>query len=459
MAPLVPRLLSITYGTRTVGGSTDIDIDGPVRIVRDADSCQVSCHLIATASTSAAAAALWIALEADLATPHKAITITMDSETVLSLSPTTGANTGFNARSSIVKDGTPTLDSRLSRRYSWQVHFDTPASLYASSGRRVSNSTLARDAGGIGSVNVNAEYRALGGNDAYDQYVAAIDAFVTLIFTRFGVTQSRYELLNETASSDDRDKIANVSQAWKEITHPDSPGAYNSSVIRQARLSVTKSQEQGGYSPGGPTVARVQTISVNYSTRVPPGAAEGTSDLVATYKGVSRPEILDTIRRLIGTAYIKVEQVTYDPTTRSITAGMTLVSYPSDVDQYTRRDTDTIDEGRVIVPVWSKDNTERDSAYVYDGPRIVMHSTEEMWSHDPSYDPTPAAAPSDGTWVPLSRSRPITLMVEAAGVTRQQTRISQSWRRVTIYTPPAITSTSVVFSEGAGTAGEGDYFP
>lgn len=450
MAPLVPRLLSVTYGSRTLGGSTDIDIDGPVRIVRDADSAQVSCYIIATAASSSAAATLWAALESDLTTPHLALTVTMDSETVLSLSPVVGTNTGFNSRASLEKAGTPTLDSRLSRRYHWSVHYDRPANLYSSSGRRTSNSTIQRDAGKIGGVTISAEYRALGGNDAYDQYVSAISAFATAIFARFDITQSRYELREESAVDDDRDKIVNITQRWAEIVWPDSPGTYNNSAIAETRLAITKSQETGGYSPGGPTVARVVTLSVSYSTRVPPAAAEGTPDIAGIYRSICRPAIIDAVRRLFQTAAIKVEQYTLDPTTRAITAAWQLIAYPGAVDQYTRRDTEMTDEGRVILPVWAPSNDRRDSAYVYDGPRIVQHSTEEMWSAEPNYVPSPADPPDGDTWIRLAGSVSDQTIVEASGIERTRWTISQNWRRVTIYQSPKVTEQSSTLTADEG---------
>jgi hypothetical protein len=431
MPPVVPRLLSVTYGARTLGGSTDIDIDGPVRIVQGPDTVQVSCAIIAIAASSAAAATLWDDLYEDLSAPHKALTVTMDGSVLLSLDP--GVNSGFNGRPSISKGGTPVLDSRLSRRYEWSVTYDMPATLYAADGRRTSTPSVSHSPSRLRTVTVSGEYRALGADDAYEQYIDAIDAYVVTVLARYGLTTSTAEIVAEQATSDDRDKIVQISQTWAEIGHPQAVGRTRQAPIHRAQLSVTYTQESGGYSPGGPDVRRPREYRAQYSASVD---REVTADLIGVYRAQSRPVILDAIRRSFGEASVRQESITLDPTQRTISVSIVGVAYPGDVDMYSRTDTLSVDEGMVVMPVWIE-TEDRDTAYVYAGPRVVQMTIAESWRAAPTATIETAPAPSapGKLWVPLSMSRPEVTRLDG-DVARAEVSLTRTWRRVTEYVPP-----------------------
>jgi hypothetical protein len=117
--------ITITYGGLTFGGSTARILDGYHYSDKGADEAEVEFSFVTTAASDSAFATEIDTIEDALRVPRGALVVTANSQTLLSLSHS--ANTGFESRPVVVKEGTPGADSIRSRRYTVRIAFQLPA--------------------------------------------------------------------------------------------------------------------------------------------------------------------------------------------------------------------------------------------------------------------------------------------------------------------------------------------
>ena len=216
MPPPVTRELSVVYGATTVGGITDRLLDVPFRIVKTYERTTVDFNFVTTTGTEAAFATEVVALEAAFRTPRQRLQVILGASSLLDLNP--AANSGFNAFPQIEKVGGPE-DTARSRRYRVSVDVVMPADLAGQSGRQTSSVELSFNAFRRRSFVVSGRYTALGGNTARAQYDAAIADYITSITGLFG---GEWDLLEETATHDDTNKVCDFRRMYRE--QPDAQG-------------------------------------------------------------------------------------------------------------------------------------------------------------------------------------------------------------------------------------------
>src|SRR3990172_3654784 len=141
--PAVTRTWSVVYGSRTIGGATELLLDSgpdhsrPIRITQSYPDLSVEFGFILTAASGVDMASQIDAVEADLRKPDQRLRLLSGSNTFLDFNPSD--NTGFNIRAEISKAGDkPEMDTNISRAYSVRITGNLPADLSGRNGRQTS---------------------------------------------------------------------------------------------------------------------------------------------------------------------------------------------------------------------------------------------------------------------------------------------------------------------------------
>lgn len=326
MSAAVTRLLSVVYGSLTIGGTSDYHIDGPWRLNKVYERFSFSCEVVlaADSNTNEAAFLAWCtAVETAFRKPRQKLEIFINGSTYFSADPVAGAsgNTGFDQFATCDKIGDETTDSGRSRRYRVTVEGTLPADLSGVSGRRRADITMDFAPSRRGTVTIEGEYTALGASDALAVYNAGVATFATSVLA--GITGT-FELVSEKYKRNDTDKTLTFTRVYRELLLNQSIGVLNNPAIVEQVITVTVRQLAPGDSPiGTPIIAEVGDLytdgEVARPIRIELTAAMSidktvTTDMTALWNGTIKPWLIQHAMTVAGTAFMAIEEISRIPT-------------------------------------------------------------------------------------------------------------------------------------------------
>lgn len=360
-APVVPRLITVTYGGFSVGGTTNYQLHG----FHDADGelgqRTIELDVVVRDTTVAGCKTLADALEAAFRKRDQDLTVVIDGTTWLQV--THDGNTGFNARATWALTGF--ARTKKSRTYRITVTVLLPADdLEEKNGRQSSSWTLATNDVGQRTITLRATYTALpdagdGALSATEVIAEHFDDWATEIKDLVD-DAAEWEPGGRDVEPDDNDKVATVTEVWHEITFDQAAGVRND-----------------------PALVKPQYEILTFRTAVPQlagsGAAEPISVTIAFSTGFHLVEVEpNEIRQAvedkvvaylagllaIGTdapAPIAVEKnVKVDPTNNRASGVVTYAAFASSLIRCSLRVQDYEYAGNVLVPVMDRNPHSRD---------------------------------------------------------------------------------------------------
>ncbi len=369
------------YGSRTLGGSTDVLLHGAVTVTEGADDATLSCQFVITAATEAAFGTLVRAIETDLRTPRQRLRLVFGDETHIDWNPADGSKSAFHQQPSLDIVGDRRFDSGRSRLYRFTCRTELPANLYSQDGRRDSTATIKWTPSRRETLIVSGEYRAdTTDNSAYDQYVDGIGAYVTSLLSRYSLT-GLVELAEEEATSDDIDAIVTFTRRYERIFQDQAPGLLDDASLVEQTMVAQVSKRW----PEDSTVetAHPITLAVRYSAWV-----RDTSDLPGLWTGTVRGHLLDVLKAQYldgGDPDVVASEVEYDLQERRIIATLRLEVWPGPLVTYSRNESFQDHEGNILEPLWVAPL----SRHHFVGPRTITCIVTETWKQTGSHTDIP----------------------------------------------------------------------
>ena len=361
--PAVTRELSITYGTFTVGGTSDTHLlDGSSRITiqEDYEKASASFTVVVVGSTEAAFATNCLALENAYRIPRQTLTITQGAATLKSWSHS--GNSGYYANPSCSKVNDKASTGR-SRRYQCTVEVERPADLAGQGGRRSSSVSLIRDSDGKATVSIAGKYTATPGTSARANYAANIVAYATAVKTAF-VPGAFWNKLHEESTHDDDNKNLDFTRVYEQVPNDisqqlgntDDTGDAGTNPFSQWKFSVSRSQQSVQASPG-----KNARRLVTFTSRFEGLARANLASLRSYMDTVVITLMMNALRRQfnIGAAVLTSKVINLPSefgsthTDSPVTVDITLVgSDGSDVFEYEYGVSQNETPGIAIQPVW-----------------------------------------------------------------------------------------------------------
>lgn len=427
--PAVPRDMSLTYGSYTVGGNTDVLLDSWTRVEDHFSIASYEMSFIVTGSTDAAFATACANAEAAFRIPRQDLVVSQGAATLKSLKQSD--NTGLDCDPKIMKME-HMADTGRSRRYTVRLDFGRPADNIGTSGRRSTTTLVQYSESRRRTVTVAGIYTAIpSSGTALAQYLSTIDAWaltqLQTVDPQTGISVF-WELVDEPrVEFNSTNKVMEFSRSYKEKIYPDAgqttstmddPDLVNQSF--KVSFFVEGNQDSpgqgvdwtaagGGISQSGrspfsgttsPTVvdvtapgstvatgstARLGRILATYEAGV---NSDNTIDLVGKYNNVIRAWMFSELKKVVASGYgtilaIMKETPTFDRDDNRIHVEMEAwVAGPAHIiEQKISTKESKPSYGHVLVPRWDGVPL---SKYRYQGPaqqlRIITENRRVLGS-------------------------------------------------------------------------------
>ena len=205
----VTRELSISYGSLTIGGTSQVFIPmGGWIFERDYREGRVSAEVLVRGTSTADLNTQLGTFLGQIKLRNQALTVIVNSQTIVSASHTnaTGFNTYAEAREKVDSEA----QTGLTRHYDVEWRFQVPETS-ALAGRRDSSVSVRYTASRLRTVTIRCEYTAISSAGALAQYQAAIGAYASSVQTLLGITA--WQLIREEIPIDDQNRlIVNATQ-------------------------------------------------------------------------------------------------------------------------------------------------------------------------------------------------------------------------------------------------------
>lgn len=221
--PAVPRDLSVTYGSFTVGGSTSVLLDSWTRVEDNFVEAAYELSFIVTGSTDALFATACANAEAAFRIPRQDLVVTQAGSTLKSLKQSD--NSGLDCDPKIMKQES-IADTGRSRRYTVRLDFGRPADNVSTNGLRMSTTLRQTSASFRRRVTVAGVYTAIPtSGTAFSQFLANIDALcvaqLTVIDPNTGTSIFWEEVEEPRAEYNTTNKVLEFSRTYQEKVYPD----------------------------------------------------------------------------------------------------------------------------------------------------------------------------------------------------------------------------------------------
>lgn len=329
--------------------------------------------------------------------PTYSITVTTNA-TGASTSPSTSTAatpTGFNARTSIRKAGSPD-DTALSRRYEVEIVLDLPHKEANRNGLRDSRVELVETDSRQKLLRFSGTYTSLavsgtGGRTALEQYDADVDTHADGLLKAFTATSTgtgaawegpfdlKADLNDDYAFPTDASRklgtILTFSRVYQELLYV--RGLSDDVRLRRASLVVSPVMEApGDYGPNGKAVFRMRSIVVRYDTAVDKTA---TQDLKGIYSTVVKPFLADEARKQLEGEQVALvrESRDLDKTKNRIRCEHEFLAALGGLVESTVSTTDEDDAGAQLVAVWNGDDYGKQD---YDGPKTFRRTVVQSYT-------------------------------------------------------------------------------
>jgi hypothetical protein len=426
MSPTVlPRLMSLTYGSTTLGGANTARVLNKIYISEgDFEKAFVEFTVTIIQPSAAAFAAEVTALETAFRTPRLNLTVTQGGGTLVNWNH---ANSyGYNAFPKILKYG-DSNDGGFSRWYKVRIEAGLPADVTNTNYRRNSTVNVDYSPSRRRTVTITATYTANGGTTARAQYQASFQAYYTSVLNTLGGVYKILRSPQETA--DDQNKEVNISVSFDEQIYPSSPG-YGTASLRDEKLSISRVTSTPGDSPLPSVVERLIHLSAKYEAWFDNTV---TIDLVGQWT-LLQSGVMSEIQKVLtgGSLAVIDETPDFDRSNNKITVTLTCVgSTRNGVLEYL--ETVTTDQflGNILVGTtdgnpWSK--------YLYQGPgkyqRKIRQEFTTMNVYPSLFTPNATDPPDGFLSVQLDShvsKSPIQWGIPAYPQTIQATKVVVEW--------------------------------
>ncbi len=447
--PAVIRDLSITYGSFTVGGTTNNLLDSWTRIEDGFSEAAFEMSFIVIGADYPSFVTACANAENAFRIPRQDLVVSLGASTLKSLKQSD--NTGLDCNPQIRK-AEHMADTGLSRRYTVRLDFGRPADNISAAGRRSTTTLVQYDSSRRRRVTVGGVYTAIpSSGTSLAQYLANIDAWaltqlqtvepntgISIFWELIDEPRVEYNSTNKvmefsrtyqekvypdagqtTATMDDPDLVDQVFEAsWLAEGANDSPGtgvdfASQGSTSGGAVINttggtgdVTQTQQPTPPTPsGGASTARLGKVICIYDAAV---NKNNTVDLVGKYNSVVRPWMITEAQKVVASGYgtmaLMSENPRFDRDNNHIHCEMEFwVQGPAHtVEQKITTADSTPSYGWALVPRW---NGNPMSKYKYRGPqqklRIVVETRTVLGD---ATNQDKGSEPNDtGSSVPVSR--------------------------------------------------------
>lgn len=393
------RELSVAYGSVTLGGSTDRQIDKWVLHEEDYESGYFECEFVTSATTEAAFVTEVNAIRDEFRTPRLDLVVTLGSTTLLSRRHST--NTALDTDPVMVKDGDP-ADTGRSRHFRVRINYGLPANNVSTSFRRWSTVAVEYTAERQRIVTVTGAYTANstdGTTAAFTQYRDQITAYLSTVTSGIDSTATWETVGEPQVERNETNKVCTFTIVAKELLHNQRTGTLDDLDIIDPDMEIFRERVApgdsvaGGFSFAGivfasapatggitrPTLTLGAPVgggqaSVNRPTRITITYRcginkERTKDRLTKWTSVIRPFLISEARRVAqsGVCLIREDPGFIDYTNR-LAATMEFLSYASRAvieQKITVKDATTF--GRRLVATTTRDPYDY---YDYPGPAV-----------------------------------------------------------------------------------------
>lgn len=347
-APVVPRLISVTYAGLTVGGSSNYQITGYHDLEKEYGQLTVELDVVVRDTTTAGCKTLADALELAWSTPDQDLTVTIDGENFVAV--TQSGHTGMNARPSCRMTGL--ARTKKSRTYRCSVTLLRPATLAGKDGRQSASRTITTDAIGRRRVTIRATYTALPGVGAASTVVDTyFEDWAETVRTAIDPTVE-WEPEGTELEPDDNDKVATIVGVWRELTFDQSARGRDDVALVDPQYDVstfrTATPQFVGSNASEPvSVAIAFSTGFKLSEVQPEEIRQAVEDLVVAYFA----ELLD-VGSDAPSAPIPIEKnVKVDPIKNTATGVVTYVAFETSLVRCSLRIQDYEYTGNALVAV------------------------------------------------------------------------------------------------------------
>ncbi|MCB0383779.1 MAG: hypothetical protein KDD43_00185, partial [Bdellovibrionales bacterium] len=208
-----------------------------------------------------------------------------------------------------------------------------------------------------------------------DNYDAQIGTWVSSVFTALSMTESTFELIDETPEGDDEYTSISFTRVYREVIFNESSGSLNVPAIKNAVATFARSYvTEGGRSDIGATYVNITYSCLVDKTDGTYGSASAMSTL---WKNVIRPHLLTQAKSLWGgtSSIIEDDNTTLDPTSRTIQSNMKiLVSTKSNILEYQ----DVVELNRTAQRNYHKLLDGKDDTYNWHEPGRMLKATQTI---------------------------------------------------------------------------------
>lgn len=417
--PASTRDLAITYGSLSVGGTTDYVVWGGWHYERDKDTALVTFRLLVTASSAANLITARATVEAALSLPRQAILLSISGTTELDLDP--ADNTGFNAAPSIRVVTDAPENTSLSVLYDVRIPMGLPAGYGSQTGIRELTTTRTDTPAGRGTVTFQGVVTAAGSNGARAQF-AAIRASILTDKAGSGKELGvvTLEAVTSEISTDDANKVCTFRCVYEEVIYGQSlTGSPDDSEIVRPTLAIERAQRsKDNPDDNGPTTPESggsnQTLTKSSGSPSPPVELAGTfscwllksssQDLSGKWTSKVKPWLVAQIKTFAQGGRVAINELTptYDPFENKISARISATAFTgTGLIEFRLETEDAISYGRSIQSVWSAVPTD---AYVYQGQAVITRTEtrgSRVLGDAPPTDLAIPRLPTGAGWVGL----------------------------------------------------------
>jgi len=321
MAPAVTRSYTLVYGSLTVGGSTDYLIPGKVTFTKGYETSTVAFQVLVQSTSDATFATNCATVEAAFRLPRQAFSWTVNSQTHLSFTHSSGAsgNTGFNAAPTITKSGAK-ADTGNSRLYDVSITFQMPADLSGQSGRQSGNVVVDYDPSRRIVITITGRYTALASNNAKAQYDAAIGSYSSAALSAYG-SGLTFDLVREDINPDESDKVCDFTRVYQQVLYAPTSGGLSHASIRSSSIRYARQRPAPGDSPGK-SARRLETVAATIDCHVDNTVTTG---IWALYADSIRPYLISQAQSKFSPSSTAIvdEVRDFDPSGNRLTATLT----------------------------------------------------------------------------------------------------------------------------------------
>lgn len=348
----VTNPLSITYGTREVGGATVYQIHGPFAFDKSYASLRVSFVVVVVGTSYEDLADKCDALEASFRsrlTAGDTLVVDLDG----SATTYTVGTTLLRCAASIAKTGRADTDVGYSRGYAVKIEAELPADATLDGGLRDLEVHVALSPSRQATVTMRGAYTATTAGDAYERYAAAFDARAEsyLSYVKAGATwelvNESYALDRETDDGDPTPHVLTFTRQYLELLVAQSADSLDADVIRDHRVTFTDLASYPG--DGAEQLTRLHRVVAVYDCAVD---IDESTDLRDVFENTVRPHVLSLFETNFTPRVFAVEEqrVGYDESGKRLSVSLVIVYLADGGEQIvevsqsvTTRETRTID--------------------------------------------------------------------------------------------------------------------